>query len=135
MSTADKLDRLRTMREEARQGGGAKRVEGQHARGKLSARERLELLLDEESFTEIDAFVTHRATDFGLDDERYLGDGVITGYKVQGFGRPFLVTDSSSLIVTGDTPDSYYVLESGRITGSGAGGAAALDEVRAAMAV
>ncbi len=80
MSTADKLDRLRTMREEARQGGGAKRVEGQHARGKLSARERLELLLDEESFTEIDAFVTHRATDFGLDDERYLGDGVITGF-------------------------------------------------------
>jgi propionyl-CoA carboxylase beta chain len=68
------------MREEARQGGGAKRVEGQHARGKLSARERLELLLDEESFTEIDAFVTHRATDFGLDDERYLGDGVITGF-------------------------------------------------------
>jgi propionyl-CoA carboxylase beta chain len=80
VSTADKLDRLRTMREEARQGGGAKRVEGQHARGKLSARERLELLLDEESFTEIDAFVTHRATDFGLDDERYLGDGVITGF-------------------------------------------------------
>jgi propionyl-CoA carboxylase beta chain len=80
VSTADKLDRLRTMREEARQGGGAKRVEAQHARGKLSARERLELLLDEESFTEIDAFVTHRATDFGLDGERYLGDGVITGF-------------------------------------------------------
>ena len=80
MSTADKLDRLRTMREQAQQGGGAKRVEQQHARGKLSARERLELLLDDESFTEIDAFVMHRATDFGLDAERYLGDGVITGF-------------------------------------------------------
>jgi acetyl-CoA carboxylase carboxyltransferase component len=80
VSTADKLDRLRTMREQAQQGGGAKRVEQQHARGKLSARERLELLLDDESLTEIDAFVTHRATDFGLDGERYLGDGVITGF-------------------------------------------------------
>src|SRR5687767_7118950 len=68
------------MREEAREGGGAKRLEQQHARGKLSARERLELLLDEESFTEIDAFVTHRASEFGLDEERYLGDGVVTGF-------------------------------------------------------
>ena len=69
-----------TMREDARLGGGAKRLDQQHARGKLSARERLDLLLDEDSFTEIDAFVTHRATDFGLDEERYLGDGVVTGY-------------------------------------------------------
>jgi propionyl-CoA carboxylase beta chain len=80
VSTADKLDRLQAMREEARQGGGAKRIEQQHARGKLTARERLELLLDDGSFTEIDAFVTHRASDFGLDDERYLGDGVVTGF-------------------------------------------------------
>jgi propionyl-CoA carboxylase beta chain len=80
VSTADKLERLRQLREEARQGGGAKRLEQQHARGKLSARERLELLLDEDSLTEIDAFVTHRASDFGLDDERYLGDGVVTGF-------------------------------------------------------
>jgi acetyl-CoA carboxylase carboxyltransferase component len=80
VSTADKLDQLQSMREEARQGGGAKRIEQQHARGKLTARERLGLLLDEGSFTEIDAFVTHRATDFGLDGERYLGDGVVTGF-------------------------------------------------------
>ena len=80
MSTADKLERLGSMRDDARQGGGAKRLDQQHARGKLSARERLELLLDDDSFTEIDAFVTHRATDFGLDDERYLGDGVVTGF-------------------------------------------------------
>jgi len=85
VSTADKLQRVLAMREEARQGGGAKRLEQQHARGKLSARERLDLLLDEESFTEIDAFVTHRASDFGLDDERYLGDGVVTGFgRVDG---------------------------------------------------
>ncbi len=80
MSTAEKLQRLLAMREEARQGGGPDRVAQQHARGKLSARERLDLLLDEGSFTEIDAFVTHRATDFGLDERRYLGDGVITGF-------------------------------------------------------
>ena len=80
MSTADKLERLAAMREQALMGGGAKRLEQQHARGKLSARERLDVLLDEDSFTEIDAFVTHRATEFGLDGERYLGDGVVTGH-------------------------------------------------------
>ncbi|MGH2428735.1 MAG: acyl-CoA carboxylase subunit beta [Candidatus Limnocylindria bacterium] len=80
MSTADKLARLQELRETARHGGGAKRIEQQHARGKLTARERLDLLLDEDSFTELDAFVTHRASDFGLDDERYLGDGVVTGH-------------------------------------------------------
>ncbi len=80
MSTADKLQRLATMRGDALTGGGPKRLDQQHARGKLSARERLELLLDEDSFTEIDAFVTHRASDFGIDEERYLGDGVVTGY-------------------------------------------------------
>ncbi|HUF07543.1 MAG TPA: acyl-CoA carboxylase subunit beta [Candidatus Binatia bacterium] len=68
------------MRADARRGGGEKRVEQQHARGKLSARERVELLLDDDSFTEIDAFVMHRATEFGLDEERYLGDGVVTGF-------------------------------------------------------
>jgi acetyl-CoA carboxylase carboxyltransferase component len=80
VSTADKLAGLAAMRDDARQGGGAKRLEQQHARGKLSARERLELLLDDDSFTEIDAFVTHRASEFGLDEERYLGDGVVSGF-------------------------------------------------------
>ena len=80
MSTADKLEHLVRLREEALEGGGAKRLEQQHARGKLSARERLELLLDEASFRELDAFVTHRASEFGLDEERYLGDGVVTGH-------------------------------------------------------
>src|SRR6187401_2599220 len=68
------------MREQSRLGGGEKRIEQQHERGKLTARERLELLLDADSFVEFDSFVTHRATDFGLDKELYLGDGVVTGH-------------------------------------------------------
>ncbi len=76
----ERIDRLRQMRAESLLGGGAARIEQQHARGKLTARERLELLLDPDSFVELDAFVTHRSSDFGLDGERYLGDGVITGH-------------------------------------------------------
>jgi len=85
VSTADKIARLKGLRTEARLGGGEQRIEQQHGRGKLTARERLELLLDEGSFSELDALVTHRATDFGLADEHYLGDGVVTGYgRVDG---------------------------------------------------
>jgi propionyl-CoA carboxylase beta chain len=80
LSTAEKLERLRRMRADARLGGGERRIAQQHERGKLTARERLELLLDPDSFVELDAFVTHRASDFGLDGERYLGDGVVTGH-------------------------------------------------------
>jgi propionyl-CoA carboxylase beta chain len=80
VSTADKIARLEQLRAAARLGGGTQRIEQQHGRGKLTARERLELLLDEDTFEELDAFVTHRASDFGLDGERYLGDGVVTGY-------------------------------------------------------
>ena len=85
MATADKLAHLRRLRDEAKLGGGEGRIAQQHERNKLTARERLELLLDEGSFSELDAFVTHRATDFGLDEELYLGDGVVTGYgRVDG---------------------------------------------------
>jgi propionyl-CoA carboxylase beta chain len=80
VSTADKIARLGELRAAAVTGGGQRRIDQQHGRGKLTARERLDLLLDEGSFEELDAFVTHRATDFGLDDEHYLGDGVVTGY-------------------------------------------------------
>jgi acetyl-CoA carboxylase carboxyltransferase component len=80
VSTADKLANLQRLRAEAMLGGGEERIAQQHDRNKLTARERLELLLDEESFVELDAFVTHRATDFGLNDERYLGDGVVSGH-------------------------------------------------------
>ena len=76
----DQIDRLRTLRDQAKLGGGEQRIEQQHERGKLTARERLALLLDPGSFVEFDAFVTHRATDFGLDQQRYLGDGVVTGH-------------------------------------------------------
>jgi propionyl-CoA carboxylase beta chain len=80
VSTSEKLAHLRTLRETARLGGGERRIEQQHARGKLTARERLELLLDDGSFVELDALVTHRASEFGLDEEKYLGDGVVTGF-------------------------------------------------------
>jgi acetyl-CoA carboxylase carboxyltransferase component len=80
MATKSEKERLLTLREQALKGGGDERIEQQHARGKLTARERLELLLDPESFVEFDAFVTHRATDFGLERQRYLGDGVVSGH-------------------------------------------------------
>lgn len=75
-----KFQELDRKNQEALQGGGAKRIEQQHAKGKLTARERIHLLLDEGSFEELGKFVMHRSKDFGLDKEYYLGDGVITGY-------------------------------------------------------
>ena len=73
-------DELETRRAEARAGGGARRIEAQHGKGKLTARERIELLLDDGSFEEFDMFVTHRATDFGMAADRPAGDGVVTGW-------------------------------------------------------
>lgn len=74
------MERLSSMNEEALKGGGEDRTAKQHEKGKLSARERIHLLLDEGSFEEIGKFVTHRATDFGMDKQKILGDGVVTGY-------------------------------------------------------
>ena len=76
----DILQQLEQRRDVARQGGGSKRIEAQHAKGKLTARERVELLLDEDSFEEFDMFVAHRCTDFGMEKQRPPGDGVITGW-------------------------------------------------------
>lgn len=73
------LDELEKKRARARLGGGQKRIDAQHKRGKLTARERLELLLDEGSFEEIDMFVEHRSTDFGMGNQKIPGDGVVTG--------------------------------------------------------
>jgi propionyl-CoA carboxylase beta chain len=73
------LEELERRRAEARLGGGERRVQAQHAKGKLTARERLDLLLDEGSFEEFDMFVEHRATDFGMADQKIPGDGVVTG--------------------------------------------------------
>jgi acetyl-CoA carboxylase carboxyltransferase component len=80
MSDSSKIQRLHALREEAQQGGGEERIDTQHERGKLTARERLELLLDKGSFRETDMFVTHRTSDFGLDERKVLGDSVVTGW-------------------------------------------------------
>ena len=74
-----KVRELTQLREKARQGGGEKRIESQHKKGKYTARERIALLLDEGSFEEFDMFVQHRCTNFGIEKETYLGDGVVTG--------------------------------------------------------
>src|SRR5271166_5089287 len=71
---------LERRRATARQGGGLKRIESQHARGKLTARERIQLLLDDGTFEEYDMFVEHRCTDFGMGEIKYPGDGVVTGW-------------------------------------------------------
>jgi len=76
----NKLKELEKKNEEARLGGGKKRIESQHKKGKLTARERIHFLLDEGSFEEIGMLVSHRSFEFGMDKEKYLGDGVITGY-------------------------------------------------------
>ena len=81
-SNRERIEQLRALREQSRRGGGEQRIEQQHARGKLTARERLELLLDPGSFVELDAFVTSRASEgaTGIEEERYLTDGVVSGY-------------------------------------------------------
>jgi acetyl-CoA carboxylase beta subunit len=95
------LERLEAMRAEANLGGGAERVERQHASGKLTARERLARLLDADSFQELDQFVTHRASDFGLAERKTLGDSVVTGWgRIDGrlvyvFAQDFTVLGGS----------------------------------------
>ena len=94
-------ERLEKMREDALKGGGEKRIEAQHAKGKLTARERISLLLDPGTFEELGMLVTHRSTNFGLDKQKFLGDGVVTGYgKVNGrlvyvFSQDFTVLGGS----------------------------------------
>jgi acetyl-CoA carboxylase carboxyltransferase component len=97
----EKLAELHDIKAAARLGGGQKRIETQHQKGKLTARERLDLLLDPGTFNELDMFVTHRSTDFGLDEQKFLGDGVVTGYgQVDGrlvyvFSQDFTVFGGS----------------------------------------
>lgn len=101
MTNDQKLELLQSKKEEALLGGGLKRIEAQHKKGKLTARERVELLLDPGTFEEIGMLVTHRSTDFGLEKEQYLGDGVVTGYgQVDGrlvyvFSQDFTVFGGS----------------------------------------
>ncbi len=97
----DILQQLEDRRDAARQGGGAHRIEAQHAKGKLSARERVELLLDEGSFEEYDMFVTHRCTDFDMQQNKPAGDGVVVGWgtvngrQVYVFSQDFTVLGGS----------------------------------------
>ena len=76
----NKIKALKTKISEAKKGGGDKRIEAQHKKGKLTARERIHFLLDEGTFEEIGMLVTHRSSNFGLDKKKILGDGVVTGY-------------------------------------------------------
>ncbi len=80
MESKEKVKQLIELREKARLGGGKKRIEEQHSKGKLTARERITILLDEGSFEEYDMFVTHRTEDFGLGNKKFLSDGVVTGH-------------------------------------------------------
>jgi propionyl-CoA carboxylase beta chain len=101
MSQSNAFGELDRKNQEALLGGGEKRIAQQHAKGKLTARERVLLLLDEGSFEELGKFVLHRGKDFGLDKEYYLGDGVVTGYgTIQGrlvyvFSQDFTVFGGS----------------------------------------
>jgi len=102
----DVLDELEARREAARKGGGEKRVEAQHARGKLTARERLDVLLDEGSFEEFDMFVEHRCTDFGMDRSRISGDGVVTGWGTIN-GRPVYVFAKDFTVFGGSLSEAH----------------------------
>ena len=108
MTTDSQLERLAKLKEESRLGGGVKAIERQHERGKLTARERIDHLLDPGTFQELDSLVTHRTTHFGLGDRKNLGDAVVTGYgKVDGrlvyvFSQDFTVLGGSVSEVVGD---------------------------------
>jgi len=90
MSVDPKIARLRELRQQAQLGGGQDRIESQHAKGRLTARERIQLLVDPGSFRELDTFVTHRSTGFGLEEKKYLGDSVVTGWGTIE-GRPVYI--------------------------------------------
>ena len=103
---SDKTLQLENQIALAQLGGGEKRIESQHKKGKLTARERLHFLLDENSFEEIGMFVTHRSTEFGLDREKYLGDGVVTGYGTIN-GRMVYVFAQDFTVFGGSLSESH----------------------------
>jgi propionyl-CoA carboxylase beta chain len=100
------LRKLEAMREAARQGGGERRVAAQHAKGKLTARERIDLLLDERSFEEWDMFVEHRCSDFGMDENVVSGDGVVTGYGTVN-GRLVFVFSQDFTVFGGSLSEAH----------------------------
>jgi acetyl-CoA carboxylase carboxyltransferase component len=106
-ATSEKLEELRKLREQSSLGGGQARIDQQHKRGKLTARERIAVLMDKDTFQELDPFVTHRATDLGLAEKQYLGDAVVIGYgRVNGrltfvFSQDFTILGGSVSEVVG----------------------------------
>jgi propionyl-CoA carboxylase beta chain len=100
------LEQLESRRAEARLGGGKKRIEAQHGKGKLTARERVEVLLDEGSFEEFDMFVTHRAVDFGMAAQKYPGDGVVTGWGTIN-GRLVYVFSQDFTVLGGSLSETH----------------------------
>ena len=102
----DILQQLEARRETARMGGGQRRIDAQHAKGKLTARERIDLLLDEGSFEEFDMFVAHRCTDFGMEAERPAGDGVVTGWGTVN-GRMVYVFSQDFTVFGGSLSETH----------------------------
>ncbi len=101
-----KLQTLQAKLAESKLGGGQARIDAQHKKGKLTARERVHFLLDEDSFEEIGALVTHRSTDFGMEDQQFLGDGVVTGYGTVG-GRLVYVFAQDFTVFGGSLSETH----------------------------
>ena len=106
MKLNERLKHLEDLKKKALLGGGEERIKRQHEKGKLTARERIDLLLDIGSFREMDMFVTHRCTDFGMDKKKILGDGVITGYGTIN-GRPVYVFSEDFTVFGGSLSMAY----------------------------
>src|SRR5512142_44366 len=106
MKVEEKIKDLLRKKEEAKLGGGPKRIESQHKKNKLTARERIALLLDEGSFEEFDMFVSHRCIDFGLEKETYLSDGVVTGFGTID-GRLVYVFSQDFTVFGGSLSEMY----------------------------
>lgn len=102
----EKLGELSKLKEEAKLGGGKEKIKSQHEKGKLTARERIELLVDEGSFEEVDMFVKHRATDFGLDKQHFPGDGVVTGFA-RVDGRPIALYSQDFTVFGGSLSGAH----------------------------
>ena len=106
MDIQDKIKQLIDYRQEARLGGGEERIAKQHAQGKYTARERIDMILDEGSFEETDMFITHRSTDFDMEKTQYMGDGVVTGHGTID-GRVVYIYAQDFTIFGGSLSETY----------------------------
>ena len=106
MKTNDQLEQLNELRAKARLGGGQARIDKQHAKGSLTARERIDLLLDKDSFEEFDMFKTHRCRDFGMEKQVYPGDGVVTGHGTVN-GRTVYVFAQDFTVLGGSLSETF----------------------------